>query len=276
MKFSTQKELFKHLVTNKAELVALKKSAIKFCDPIDSIERMIEEVATKAKYPYENDEEKGVLKRTIVANTYNWLDSHGDVHLDGVFANSIQQKGTKIFHLNSHQMDFSAKIGKVVGVEEKSISWRELGQGKTGMTQALLVSSEIRKSYNETLYSAYLNDEVDQHSVGMQYVNISLAVNDEEEYPREYEEWKKHINKIGNRAEAEQKGFFWAVYEAKLIEVSAVLMGSNQLTPTLGHKLQPTESLEFKVSPSEDSRNELLERTNKLLLKLKLNNLCQI
>lgn len=260
--FSTKSELFKHLVTNKAEIISLKKSAVKFSDVVSIF---IEETETvsKAKYPYENDEEKGVLKRTIVANTYNWMDSHGDVHLSGIFSESIKQKGTKIFHLNSHQLDFSAKIGKVYSVEEKQMSWRELGQGKTGMTEALVIGSEIKKAYSETLYNAYLNDEVDQHSVGMQYVNIALAVNDEENYPREYEEWQKHIGKIGNRSRAEDKGFFWAIYEAKLIEVSAVLLGSNELTPTLGNKLQPAELLEFKVGPSEDSRKELMEVANK-------------
>lgn len=265
MTFATQSELFQHLVTHKEELIAGKKAAIKFTDCVNILEIM-EPVITKGKYQYENDEEKGVLKRTIVANTYNWLDSHSDVHLNDVFANSIKQKGTKIFHLNSHKIEdgFAAKVGKPYSVEEKEISWRELGQGKTGMTQALFIGSEIRKSYNEVVYNAYLNDEVDQHSVGMQYVNLALAINDKENYPREHEEWEKHIAKIGNRSKAEDMGYFWAVYEAKLIEVSAVLLGSNELTPTLGNKIQPSETLDFKVSPPESNRNELMEAINKL------------
>lgn len=267
MNFKSNKELFRHLVENKEEIIKLKKSATKFTDVVNLID--IVEPVTKAKYPYENDEQKGVLKRTLLANTYNWMDSHDDVHLDGVFSNSIQQKGTKIFHLNNHQLDFSAKIGKVYSVEEREISWRELGQGKTGMTQGLFVGSEIRKSYNENLYNAYLSDEVDQHSVGMQYVNLALAVNDKDEYPREHEEWQKHINKIGNRKRAEDKGYFFAVYEAKLIEVSAVLLGSNELTPTLGHKTHPPEAMSFKVSPPERSR-KLLEAINKINYHLTL------
>src|ERR1044071_285585 len=114
-KFSSKSELFRHLVTNKAELIAIKKSATKFTDivaisPFVPFEK--DDVAIKAKYPYENDEEKGVLKRTIVANTYNWLDSHGDVHLSGIFSESIKQKGTKVFHLKSHIQDWDAKVGK--------------------------------------------------------------------------------------------------------------------------------------------------------------------
>lgn len=260
--FASQKELFAYLVKNKAELISFKKSALKFSDVV-SWSEVMEPVVNKAKYPREDNEEKGILKRTIVANTYNWMDSHGDVHLNGIFSDSIKQRGTKIFHLNSHVQDFSAKVGTPTAVYEKQISWRELGQGKTGMTEALIIESDIKKAYNETLYNAYLNDEVDQHSVGMQYLSIKLAVNDKDEYPKEYEEWQKHINKIGNRSVAEQKGFFWAVYEAKLIEVSAVLLGSNELTPTLGSKSHPVEPVEYKVSPPKCSP-ELLEAINKL------------
>lgn len=277
--FRTKADLFKYLVENKSDIISFKKSAVKFSDVVTFFPETLEPVVTKAKYPYDNNEEKGVLKRTIVANTYNWMDSHSDVHLSGIFTESIKQKGVKIFHLNSHMLDFAAKIGKPTAVYEKQISWRELGQGKTGMTEALFVESEIRKSYNETMYNAYLSDEVDQHSVGMQYSKIALAVNDEENYPKEHEEWEKHIAKIGNRSAAEKQGFFWAVYEAKLVEVSAVLLGSNELTPTLGNKASPSETFSFKVldslPPERKENKQLLEATNKILMNLKLNELCQ-
>lgn len=245
--FKTKKELFKHLVENKRELIDLKKAAIKHADVV--VLTPIQEksgAATKGKYLYENDEESGVLKRTIVANTYNWLDSHGDVHLNNVFANSISQ-GKRIYHLKNHEAQRESQIGKVVNVYEKDISWRELGQGRTGMTQALFIESEIKRALNETYYEEYLNDEIDQHSVAMQYVKIALAINDEE-YAREYEEWQKHIAKIGNRAQAEEQGYFWAVYEAKLFEVSAVLWGSNELTPTLGNKAQSSENTDLSIT----------------------------
>lgn len=271
--FKTKRELFKYLVQNKADLVSLKKAVPKFSDVVSMSELSVPAQTTKAaKYDYENDDDKGVLKRTIVANTYYWMDSHDDVHIPGVFSESIKQRGTKFFHLDNHRLSFDARVGKLYSVEERDISWRELGHTKTGMTQALVVASEIRKAWNETLYEAYLNDEVDQHSVGMQYVNIALAINDEEEFPREYEEWTKHIAKLGNRSRAEEKGYFWAVYEAKLIEVSAVLLGSNELTPTLGNKLRPSETLEFKVSPPESSRKGLLEALNRLKLNCVLEN----
>jgi hypothetical protein len=47
---------------------------------------------------------------------------------------------------------------------------------------------------------------------------------------------------IANGEVADKKGFFWAVKEAKLIEISAVISGSNELTPTL----QPVKSIEVE------------------------------
>jgi len=265
--FATKKELFKYLVENQDEIINVKRAAKKFADVVDLTTFDVEQTATKGKYTYENNKEAGTLKRTIVANTYNWLDSHGDVHLSGIFTKSISERATKIPHLHDHIFELDARVGKPLSFSEKQISWRELGVGKTGMTEALFMESEIRKSYNDKVFNDYLNDEIDQHSVAMSYVNVSLAVNDPDEYPNEYKVWSEVIKNLGNRKEAEAQGYFWAVREAKLHEVSAVLLGSNELTPTMG-KSQP-----LKVTESNEpvnTRKGLLEAINKLSTNLNL------
>jgi len=236
------------------EIKDLKKSSIKYADIVSGVPMPELEGTTKGKYLYEDDEDKGILKRTIIANTYNWMDSHSDVHLSGVFSKSIAERGAKIPHLYDHKFELTARVGKAIKLEERQISWRELGQGKTGMTEALFLESEIRRSWNDKLFADYLNNEVDQHSVAMQYVKVALAINDEDEYPKEYQVWAEHIGKVGNRAQAEAQGFFFAVSEAKLIEVSAVLLGSNELTPTLGTKFQAGQPLENADEPLKDTR----------------------
>jgi hypothetical protein len=129
----------------------------------------------------------------------------------------------------------TAKIGRPSKVYEKEVAWNDLGVSKTGNTTVVMMDSDIMKLYNATMFEQYKDDQVDQHSVGMIYVKLELAVNDPE-YKEEFAEWNKHINTIGNKAEAEKDGMFWAVYEAKLIEISAVLQGSNPITPTLEAK----------------------------------------
>jgi hypothetical protein len=252
----TGKALIAWMVKNKLELIDAKKAAVKYSDPLlyrhKEFTKDMETADKKAPYTYENDAETGILKRTVIANTYFYMDSHDDVHLENIFANSIKQKENRPApHLHDHEFSIMAKVGKALKYHESQISWRELGLGKTGMTMALFLETEIKKALNDKVYEGYLNDEIDQHSVSMRYIKIALAVNDAEGYPNEYEEWNKWIAKIGNRSEVENQGYFWAIYEAALFETSAVLEGSNGLTPTLGSKSQPLEDIvdEPKVEP---------------------------
>jgi DNA-directed RNA polymerase len=53
-----------------------------------------------------------------------------------------------------------------------------------------------------------------------------------------------------NKDVAMKRGYFWVVYEIKLLEVSAVLWGANELTPTI----HQAEEKDFK--PSEDTENK--------------------
>ena len=236
----TGKELIDWLVANKADVLDAKKAVVKNADAIQCQPTFEKDFATKGKYLYEDNIEAGVIKRTVIANTYLYMDSHDDVHLENVFTNSIEQRKNRPQpHLYDHNFSVLSKVGKALGYSERQISWRELGIGKTGMTTALFLETEIKKSYNEKVYDAYLDGSIDQHSVGMRYIKIALAVNDEENYPNEYKVWQEVISKIGNRAQVEKQGYFFAVYEAALLETSAVLEGSNGLTPTLGNKSEP-------------------------------------
>lgn len=228
------------------ETLELKKSALKQTDPLAiPIRKSIEVVDKKLKPIYENNEEAGTLKRTIVANTYYYLDSHDDVHLPGVFARSIDHKGLRIPHLHDHIFQLDAKVGKPMEISEKDLSWRELGIGRTGMTQGLVLVSEIRKSYNDLIFNGYLNDEIDQHSVSMRYISLSLAVNNQEDYPEAFSVWEEVYPKLGNKDKADEQGFFFAVKEAELSEISSVLAGSNPLTPTLKNEPETINLQEY-------------------------------
>tara|TARA_R110000796_G_scaffold182986_1_gene299474 strand:- start:192 stop:557 length:366 start_codon:yes stop_codon:yes gene_type:complete len=112
------------------------------------------------------------------------------------------------------------------------------------------------KEYNSKVFNEYKSGRITQHSVGMQYVKMDLAVNDEE-YEEEYKVWKDNIDNLGNSEQANEKGYFWFVREAKLIEISAVLLGSNSLTPTLENKQADLSSLDV-VEPSDDTQEKEL------------------
>jgi hypothetical protein len=239
------KEFIKNLVANKAQEIELKKAQIKHCK--GSLNTTLPKKSA-LKGVYSDSEDK--LERTIIGNTYLWMDSHDDVHAKGCFNKSIKERGNRVFHLHDHKFERTAKVGNPIRIYEEDVAWKDLGIEKNGMTQALHMDSEILKSYNSQIFDEYKSGLVDQHSVGMQYVKIDLAVNDED-YEEEYKLWQDNIDQIGNKEQAEQRGYFWLVREAKLIEISAVLLGSNELTPTLGEMKEEAEITTSKTEAEQ-------------------------
>lgn len=241
------KQLFDFLSKNKQEIIDAKKSIIKQSDLVCELPRkIISKTSAIKEWLYENDEDKGIVKRSIVMNSYNWLDSHDDVHIDGLFAKSLSERAKRIPHLHDHIQQLTAKVGVPIAWKELEIDWKSLGVDIDGNTMILLLESEIKKALNEDIYNAYKNDEIDQHSVGMRYINLSMAY-DDEDYKEEYAVWKAYIDRIGNKEKAIKQGYFFAIKEAALIEGSAVLFGSNEITPVLNNnKFQPGNSTEIK------------------------------
>ena len=188
------------------------------------------------------------------------MDSHDDVHLDNVFSKSISERKTKIFHLHDHEYKTTSKVGEPLNVYEKQLAWSDLGINKSGVTMALMMDSEIMKEYNSLMFKQYLANKQSQHSVGMQYVNIQLAVNDKD-YKDEYAAYKSYIDRIGNADKAAEQGYFWAVKEAKLLEISAVLEGSNELTPTVAN-----------IPPSSDTEKRAAESTHQKTINYLIQN----
>lgn len=249
-KFENKKEKFDYLVKNKTELIELKRSAVKYSDicitPTDEV------VSKSINTDYKDDPASGKITRKIIANTYNWLDSHGDVHVGNTFGKSIRERATKVFHLHDHKHEVTAKVGKTQTIEELPIKWSDLGVNKEGTTTALVATSEITEKLNKDVYGQYLDKEIDQHSVGMVYVKMSLAI-DDEEYKEEKATWDEVYPKLGNPERADEDKYFWVVQEAKLIEYSAVLFGSNELTPTVENiePLKDTQEQEEEVEPTK-------------------------
>lgn len=233
-----QSELIAYLVTNKEDLIECKKSTIKFCDEVGGL--FISKVLTTKAVNGSTDTDNEI-SRTIVGNTYNWMDSHDDVHLDNVFGASIAQKGDRVRHFHDHIQQLSARVGVPQRVYEEKISWTDLGVNKMGQTMSLLMDSRIKRAMNPMIFDDYKEGNIDQHSVGMRYIKIDLAVNNPDN-KEEYALWNKYIGQIGNRERAEEKGYFWAVKEAALMEVSCVLEGSNELTPTMNPALASSKT----------------------------------
>jgi len=239
------------ILKDKQEAINIKKSAYKHSDNVcNHIIKDGDETVTKIIL--EDEEQNNIVK--VIANTYYWLDSHGDVHVKGCFTKSIKESTNKIFHFDNHEHSFNSKVGKVKSVKEVNVNWSDLGVEKEGKTICVIGETELIEDYNCQVYDAYKNNEVNQHSVGMQYVNLQIAVKQPQEVEA-YKLWNEIYPLLGNQELADNMGYFWVVKEAKLKEYSCVLwQGSNSLTPTVKN-IEAVEDTS-KIEPLKDTQNE--------------------
>jgi len=245
---------------DKTKLYSLKKAMFKQADafsftlPHDAVkDEEIKSIGSKI------NPDTNILQVKSVINTTNLLDSHGDVHMKGLWKKSLSEnKG--IYLLQEHKQSFANIISDEVTPTAKTLTWKSLGYDYEGSTQALVFDSLIAKSkYNELMFDMYLTGKVKNHSVGMQYVKMAFCVNSTDKYwSEEKENFDKYIDEVANKDDAMQAGNFWAILEAKVIEGSAVLRGSNTITPTL-QTSEVKETIEAVIDTS--TKIEPLENT---------------
>lgn len=230
---TNQSELFKYLKANKALIIQQKKSAIKHADSVGIYLKGFDSEDVDKGFEVASDVQADTIRAKVVINSTKIMDSHDDVHFDGLWKKSLTET-KNIYHLQEHSMKFDKVISDDVKAYTRSLSWKSLGFDYEGNTQALVFESTISKDRNPFMYDQYLKGYVKNHSVGMQYVKIEMAVNSTEKYyADEKAVWDKYIGQVVNSDLATSKGYFFAVTEAKAIEGSAVLRGSNIATPTI-------------------------------------------
>lgn len=225
--------MIEQIVKNKDLIIAQKKAVMKQADSVYYYKVNDKHIdANKSDISQIDLTNTNVLNVKAIINTTNIMDSHDDVHIPGLWTKSLSEN-KNIMHLQEHDMSFKSIISSNEDLDAyvKFYNWADLGFDFPGQTQALEFDSNVKKSRNEYMFKQYANGYVKNHSVGMRYVKIFLAVNDNT-YLEEFEVWSKYINQIVNADLAIEKGYFYAVTEAKVIEGSAVPIGSNHVTPT--------------------------------------------
>lgn len=248
------KDLFKFLTENKSALIAQKKSMLKYTDvlsalPLVGVDYEFKDGLLKSATSMV---ERDSITVKVVANTSLYCDSQMDVLLRDNAVKSIRERKGMIPHLHDHKHEIGAQVGDVKNIYYMDYSLVDLGLAKTGSAQALVFETEIKKSYNPQVFNLYATGKIKQHSIGLQYVKIGLAINDPESVA-EYELWNKYASSVINQDLINEKGFFWVVPEIKLLENSAVLFGSNPITPTLEVKNDTNDE------PSDDTHRQPLK-----------------
>jgi hypothetical protein len=238
--FADKAELHAWLHENKTLLLEQKKAILKEADtipfvvdeqPLSNKGEAVDKAAPQM-LDGEGEEMEGILKAQLVINTTNVIDSHMDCHMKGIWKKSLNEK--KQFYLcQEHNLTFKGIITDKVKAYTKNIAWSKLGAPYEGNTEALMFDAEIDSDRNEYMFEQYSKGRVKNHSVGMRYVKVYLCVNsDQKYYAEEKANWEKYYPEVMNKEVADQAGYFWAVTEAKIVEGSAVVLGSNSWTPT--------------------------------------------
>lgn len=274
--FETKKEAIDFLKANKQELVNLKKSQDCYTYGVymEPLADSNTQYANRSKQT-EKSEGQGAesgqpkaeneLKVKLVLNTTGYMDSHCDVHIAGLWKKSLEQNRKGFYLLREHKASFENVIAhqKDVKAYTEFRNWADLGEPYEGQTECLIFEATIKKEVNPFMFEQYQKGYVKNHSVGMRYIKLELAIYDEED-EKEMDFWNKYISQVANRERAEELGYFWVVTEAQLREGSAVLFGSNDTTPVLETKGSTSESI--PTEPQKSIQEEPQEETKDLSL----------
>lgn len=256
IEFDSKEELFTALKNNKDRIMKMKKASIKHSDSIQVPE------FTKKDLTIKGIEISGFDSDSIypVINTTNYLDSHNDVHLNGLWNKSVNEQQGKVLYIVNHDLSIGSEIAYEKDVEMmlKDFKFSDLGYSSDMTTQAL-----IFKVKKDNIIMDLVKDRVEkkipsQHSIRMQYVKLDLAIDSsEEDFKEEKRIWDKYIDTIANKESALDQGYFWAVSEAKIyLEGSMVVRGSNDITPMILGKSEPSTDTHTPEPSKKDTQKQ--------------------
>lgn len=231
--FSTKEELFKELKENIDFISDAKKSQIqKSCE---------KGVAVKCKsldLLKFTDQIKGIKIDDnfyyIAVNSTLILDSHEDLHLNGIWKKSAQEITGKNYLVADHELELHKVIVRKEHIEifTAIIPFSLIGKPYEGNTEALIykvpkaqVKDPVVKEWLES------GDDI-EGSVRMQYVNFVLCMDSNNpDDATEKENYDKYYPLIANKEDFECIWYFFAIKEAKNVrESSLVVFGSNNST----------------------------------------------
>lgn len=198
-----------------------------------------------------------ILVKSVI-NTTNIIDSHHDLHLPKTWNKTVMDNPYS-YHLKQHEAKFESVISNKAKNYNELFNFNQLGLDIDFSTVANINEFTLQRSKMPFMFDAYANGDVKEHSVGMIYVNIDIAYYDEdsEKQMSFFEEMKKQAV---NPEVADEYGCFWVVYEAKKREGSAVVFGSNSVTPTLFVKnYEPSKNTRKEIEAVNDTSKEFIK-----------------
>ena len=257
--FDNKFQMFEALKKSKQDIIGLKKAQI-----FKSHEKGLG-VNLKTIDPLKfSTQSKGLMTDSsfhyVVVNTTKVLDSHRDLHKDGIWNKSVNEQQGKNYLVTDHKMEMANVVVKKENVEMfvADIPFSALGKSYEGNTQALIYKVAKTNVINELAKEWLESGDDIEASVRMQYVKIELAMNSEsKDDEAELKLYLDNVGDIANKSEFENIEYFWIVTEAKNIgESSLVLRGSNSATGTIDNQKGEPIVITPAIKPSNDTHKE--------------------
>lgn len=244
--FTDKMDMVKFMQKNREEMFAVKKAEYK-----TKSEAVLKSgLFVKEFQPLIEDISGDFIQVKSIINTTNVIDSHMDLHLQGIWNKTVKDNPFS-HHLKSHKSDFEFVISNKAKSYNERMNFKDLGLSVDMEMDANINEFILQRKKLPMMFDAYKNGEVNEHSVGMMYVNLDVAFYDEDSQ-KEMEYFEKMKSLAINPEVADEYGYIWIVSEAKKREGSAVVFGSNSITPTLsvknyepskGTQIEPTKEV---------------------------------
>jgi hypothetical protein len=260
--FATKEELFKALRVAKKDIIGIKKAQI-----LKSIDKG---VSITAK-PLEANK-LGLVDKNIslddnhyyiAVNSTRVLDSHKDLHIDGLWNKTVKEQQGKNYLVDTHVMSLGTTIARKENIEimTATVPFSAIGKSYSGDTEVLIYKVPKNKVINPIAKEWLESGDAIEGSVKMRYTDIDLAMNSNSiEDENELKNYNDYNTIIANKSDFEDEiDYFWIVKQAQnLHESSLVLIGSNNATGMLAENKQAEiNSLEVN-EPTEVTQEKQL------------------
>lgn len=273
--FSTKEDLFKELKENLSIIEDQKKA--KIYESYKKGQSINMKAIDIAKFDIEQQKALKLEDNFyyIAFNSTRILDSHEDVHIDGIWKKTIQEKQFKNYVVTDHELEVLNTVVRKEHVEmfTAKVPFSVLDKNYNGNTE-ILIYKFPKDKVQIPLVKDWLDsgDEL-QGSVRMKYIKMAFCVDSNNPEDAEYKKnYDKYIDYIANKEDFEYIPYFFAILEASNEkESSFVLYGSNSVTGQVTDKnKQEAEKItsEIEIEPTENVTQKMNEQEfNKLLNK---------
>jgi len=262
--YSTKEELFKDLKDNLDFIVDAKKSKIQ-----KSCEKGLSVTCKSLDLLKFTDQLKGIKIDDnfyyIAVNSTRVLDSHEDLHIDGLWKKSIKEQQGKNYLVTDHDLEIKSVVVRKEHIEifTAKIPFSLIGKPYDGDTEVLIYKFAKDKVKDETVKEWLESGDAIEGSVRMQYVTFALCIdsNDPDDATAKAN-YDQYYPLIANKDEFDYIYYFFAIKEAKNVrESSLVVFGSNSVTGQITDNKQAEKSLDTnKEEPSDDTQKSIRRR----------------